>query len=133
MFAVIHYYENGVHHHDYRRVGNMLLVADNKEYIKDNLDNFFFADKPSAAASKAYTVYVKKFKNPEDLPPDVIIRMKEVHKSIKTPSTIFTYKCNREKLDPPGEIVIKYKETGQDKKFVYHYRNRVKLVNETMA
>ena len=101
-------------------------------HIEGEEDNCFFADRPSAAASKAYTLLLKRFEG-RSIPNDIIINMQEVHKSKRTPSKIFTYQCNKEKLDPPEEITIKDEKTGQMKKGYCHSRNKIKLIDERLA
>lgn len=92
-------------------------------------NNKFYADRPSAAASRAYSILLKRFEG-RSIPNDIMINMRESHKKASTPAKIYTFKCNKERLEKPQEITVRDEKTGQMKKGLCYSRNKIKLVEE---
>lgn len=79
---------------------------------------------PRQAAAKAFTkmILISK-KNNENVSENKIVTIKEVTENSSI--EIYKYDASRVKIDPPLELSIKDPTTGDDKKIIYHYRNKI--------
>lgn len=87
----------------------------------------YVGDTPKQAASKGYTKFLQKLKvDKKKIPGETIIYLRESTRGSNR--KVYGYSASRVKLDEPQELNILDKVTGETKKIVYNYRNRIKKV-----
>jgi len=87
----------------------------------------YTGDTPKQAASKGYTKLLKKLKDEGKVAPNkTIIYVRESTRG--SGRKIYGYEAYRQELPKPQELFIQDKLTGEEKKIVYNYRNKIKKV-----
>jgi len=87
----------------------------------------YTGETPKQAASKGYTKLLQKLKlKGKTAPKDTVIYLRESTRGSNR--KVYGYSASRQKLPEPQELVIKDKETGEEKTITYHYRNKIKKV-----
>ena len=87
----------------------------------------YTGDTPKQAASKGFTKMLQKLKTEGKHPPkQSTIYLRESTRG--SARKVYGYEASRQKLPEPQQLVIKDKETGDEKTIVYHFRNKIKKV-----
>lgn len=88
----------------------------------------YTGETPKQAASKGFTKMLQKLKTEGKNPPkqSTTIYLRESTRG--SARKVYGYEASRLKLPEPQELVIKDKESGEEKTIVYHYRNKIKKV-----
>lgn len=87
----------------------------------------YTGETPKQAASKGFTKLLQKLKeNGKTVPKETTIYLRESTRGSNR--KVYGYSASRQKLPEPQELVIKDKETGEEKTITYHYRNKIKKV-----